>query len=74
MTNAKDEFLGDFFADLPRAQRTNRSRCGLKPGACPHCIRYLEIDGMGHGFTVNGKFHDALVPTVLEWMKQQLDQ
>jgi pimeloyl-ACP methyl ester carboxylesterase len=40
----------------------------------PGHARYLEIDGMGHGFTVNGKFHDALVPTVLEWMKQQLDQ
>jgi pimeloyl-ACP methyl ester carboxylesterase len=34
--------------------------------------RYLEIEGMGHGFTVKGKFYDPLVPTVLEWMKQQL--
>jgi hypothetical protein len=26
---------------------------------------------MGHGFTVKGKFNNALVPTVLQWMKQQ---
>jgi pimeloyl-ACP methyl ester carboxylesterase len=37
----------------------------------PGNARYMEIDGMGHGFTVKGKFNDALVPTVLEWMKQQ---
>ena len=37
----------------------------------PGKARYMEIDGMGHGFTVKGKFNDALVPTVLEWMKQQ---
>jgi pimeloyl-ACP methyl ester carboxylesterase len=39
----------------------------------PGHARYLEIDGMGHGFTVNHKFYDALVPTVLDWMKQQLN-
>jgi pimeloyl-ACP methyl ester carboxylesterase len=39
----------------------------------PGRARYLEIDGMGHGFTVNHKFYDALVPTVLDWMKQQLN-
>jgi len=41
--------------------------------AHPGHARYLEIDGMGHGFTVNHKFYDALVPTVLDWMKQQLN-
>jgi pimeloyl-ACP methyl ester carboxylesterase len=41
--------------------------------AHPGRARYLEIDGMGHGFTVNRKFYDALVPTVLDWMKQQLN-
>jgi hypothetical protein len=44
-SEGKMEFFNDHFADLPRGQRTERSRCGLKPGACPHCIRYLEIDG-----------------------------
>lgn len=39
----------------------------------PGRARYLEIEGMGHGFTVNHNFYDALVPTVLEWMKQQLN-
>jgi len=34
--------------------------------------RYLEVEGMTHGFMVNGKFHDALVPTVLEWMRDRL--
>jgi hypothetical protein len=33
---------------------------------------YLEIDGMTHGFTVDRKFYDRLVPTVLDWMKEQL--
>ena len=40
--------------------------------AHPGHARYLEIEGMGHGFTVKGKFYDPLVPTVLEWMKQQV--
>jgi len=35
--------------------------------------RYVEIEGMTHGFSVNKKFHDALIPTVLSWMKEQLD-
>jgi alpha-beta hydrolase superfamily lysophospholipase len=35
--------------------------------------RYLEIDGMGRGFRVNHKSYDALVPIVLDWMKQQLN-
>jgi pimeloyl-ACP methyl ester carboxylesterase len=41
--------------------------------AHPGRARYVEIDGMGHSFTVNHKFYDALVPTVLDWMKQQLN-
>ncbi|MGA8308843.1 MAG: alpha/beta hydrolase [Terriglobales bacterium] len=39
----------------------------------PGQARYMEIEGMGHGFTVGGTFYDPLVPTVLEWMKQQLN-
>jgi pimeloyl-ACP methyl ester carboxylesterase len=38
----------------------------------PDHARYMEMEGMSHGFTVEGKFYDALVPTVLEWMRQQL--
>ena len=38
--------------------------------AHPGRARYLENDGMGHGFT-KGRFCDALVPTALAWMKQQ---
>jgi len=38
----------------------------------PGHARYLEIEGMGHGFTAKGKFYDPLVPTVLEWMKPQV--
>jgi pimeloyl-ACP methyl ester carboxylesterase len=38
----------------------------------PGRARYLEIDDMTHGFTVKGKFYDDLVPTVLNWMKEQL--
>jgi len=39
----------------------------------PGQARYMEIEGMGHGFTVSGKFYDPLVPAVLEWMKRQLN-
>jgi pimeloyl-ACP methyl ester carboxylesterase len=35
--------------------------------------RYLQIDGMTHGFTIKDKFCDGLVPTVLNWMKEQLE-
>jgi pimeloyl-ACP methyl ester carboxylesterase len=35
----------------------------------PGRARYMEIEGMGHGFTVNGRFYDPVIPTVLEWMK-----
>lgn len=38
----------------------------------PGRARYVEIDGMGHGFTIKEKFYDPLVPTVLGWMKEQL--
>lgn len=40
--------------------------------AHPGRARYLEIEGMNHGFGVNKKFHDPIIPTVLDWMKQQL--
>lgn len=38
----------------------------------PGHARYLEIEGMSHGFTVHGSFYSALIPTVLDWMKEQL--
>jgi pimeloyl-ACP methyl ester carboxylesterase len=38
----------------------------------PGGARYLEIDGMTHGFTVKGKFCEELVPTILTWMREQL--
>ena len=37
----------------------------------PGHARYLQIDGMTHGFTVNNKFYEDLVPTILTWMKEQ---
>ena len=40
----------------------------LHPGEA----RYLEIDGMGHDFTVHGTFYEPLVPVILNWIKQQL--
>lgn len=38
----------------------------------PGHARYLQIDDMTHGFTVNGKFYEELIPTMLNWMKEQL--
>jgi pimeloyl-ACP methyl ester carboxylesterase len=38
----------------------------------PTKARYLEIEGMTHGFMVDKKFHAELVPTILDWTRQQL--
>jgi pimeloyl-ACP methyl ester carboxylesterase len=38
----------------------------------PGHARYLEIDGMTHGFTVNNKFYEDLIPAILTWMREQL--
>lgn len=38
----------------------------------PGGARYVEIDKMAHDFTVHGKFYEQLVPTILNWMKEQL--
>ncbi|HKQ97394.1 MAG TPA: alpha/beta hydrolase [Candidatus Polarisedimenticolia bacterium] len=46
------------------AENVNRVRPGQG--------RYLEIEGMTHGFTVDRKFHAELVPIVLGWMKDRL--
>jgi len=40
--------------------------------AHPGHARYLEVEGMTHGFTVQGNFYSPLVPTVLDWMAEQL--
>jgi pimeloyl-ACP methyl ester carboxylesterase len=40
--------------------------------AHPGNARYLQIDGMTHGLTVNDQFYGDLIPTVLNWMKEQL--
>jgi pimeloyl-ACP methyl ester carboxylesterase len=40
----------------------------------PNRARYIEIPGMSHGFTVNGKFYDELIPTTLNWMGEQLSK
>jgi pimeloyl-ACP methyl ester carboxylesterase len=38
----------------------------------PDRARFWEIDAMDHLLTVNGKFYDALVPQILDWIKEQL--
>jgi pimeloyl-ACP methyl ester carboxylesterase len=38
----------------------------------PGRARYVEVDGMTHGFNVNGKFDDEVIQVVLNWMKEQL--
>lgn len=38
----------------------------------PGRARFLEIPGMGHGFTVDKKFHAELIPLILNWMKEAL--
>ena len=46
------------------AEFVNRAHPGM---AC-----YLELQGMSHGFMVEKKLHAELVPTILDWTKQQL--
>jgi pimeloyl-ACP methyl ester carboxylesterase len=38
----------------------------------PGNARYEQIDGMTHGFTVDEKFHEPVLPMILDFMKQQL--
>jgi pimeloyl-ACP methyl ester carboxylesterase len=38
----------------------------------PGHARYLEIDGMTHGFTVKDRFCEELIPIILAWMREQL--
>jgi pimeloyl-ACP methyl ester carboxylesterase len=36
----------------------------------PGRARFVEVPGMGHGFTVNKKFHAELIALILNWMKE----
>jgi len=40
----------------------------------PGRARYVQIDGMTHGFTVHDKFYDPIVPEILNWIKEQLQK
>jgi len=35
----------------------------------PGRASYVQFDDMAHGFTVNGKFYDPVISTVLAWMR-----
>jgi pimeloyl-ACP methyl ester carboxylesterase len=35
----------------------------------PGHAQYVQFDEMTHGFTVNGKFYEPVIPAVLEWMR-----
>jgi alpha-beta hydrolase superfamily lysophospholipase len=59
-------------ADTVMSQTDSEAIAQIVNQAHPHNARYIQIDGMTHGFKVNGKFYDPLVPTMLEWMKEQL--
>lgn len=39
----------------------------------PRHARFIEVPGMTHDFTVNMKFHEGLVPLILNWMKEALN-
>ena len=38
----------------------------------PQQARYIEVEGMTHGLTVNGNFHNPLVGLVLNWIKERM--
>lgn len=58
---SEDEFMSRADSEAI-ADSVNRSH----PGAA----RYLEIKGMSHGLTINGRFHSDLIPIVLNWMRE----
>jgi pimeloyl-ACP methyl ester carboxylesterase len=37
----------------------------------PGQARYLQVDGAAHDFTVDAKFYEQLIPTILNWIKEQ---
>jgi pimeloyl-ACP methyl ester carboxylesterase len=39
----------------------------------PGHARCIQIDDMTHGFTIKDKFKEELVPTILGWMKEQIE-
>jgi pimeloyl-ACP methyl ester carboxylesterase len=41
--------------------------------AHPGHAQFQQFDDVTHGLTVNGKFYDEIVPTVLKWMTAQLE-
>ncbi|HEY8716562.1 MAG TPA: alpha/beta hydrolase, partial [Candidatus Acidoferrum sp.] len=42
--------------------------------AHPDRATFVEIDGMDHLLTVDGKFYETLVPKILDWIHAQLDE
>lgn len=38
----------------------------------PGQARYLEMDGMSHGFMAGGKFDEAVARQIIDWMKEQV--
>lgn len=38
----------------------------------PGKARYVEVEGMTHGFTVEKKFQPEVVTMILNWAKEQL--
>src|SRR5262249_48111206 len=68
---------------LPGTRRPGHERLDHEPGrqrshradrqSSPSGTRSLsEIDSAAHDFTVQGKFYDQLVPTILNWIEEQL--
>jgi pimeloyl-ACP methyl ester carboxylesterase len=38
----------------------------------PAKARFVEVQGADHLMTVNGKFAESVIPTMIEWMRQQM--
>jgi pimeloyl-ACP methyl ester carboxylesterase len=59
---------GDRIMSRADAQAISETVNRMHPGQA----RFLEIESMDHLLTVDGKFYDALVPQILDWIKEQL--
>jgi pimeloyl-ACP methyl ester carboxylesterase len=59
-------------ADTIMSQADSEAIAQIVNQAHPGHARYLQVDGMTHGFTVNGKFYESLIHIILDWMQEHL--
>jgi len=59
-------------ADTIMSQADSEAIAQIVNQAHPGHARYLQMEEMTHGFTVNGRFYETLVPIILNWIQEHL--